>query len=285
MAETLHVIPGDEIGAEVADVAGVDVADLVPWRDVLHDGPVPAWLPPDELARVRAAHLATRGWTPEAAALKVLTERDDRVASHPDDAPVVLWFEQDLYCALQLAQVSDRLAGRSGPVWLVDVPQSEPRGLSPAYEQRIVHEPNRHAFAALRSDDPRAWLDVPAFGRLVEELPDVASGLSRLEREILEALRPGPLPASELFAQVSALEQPPWIADAPLWAVADDLAPLVGRAVEGTYAITRDGVDVLRGRADRPRVSRWLGGVELGPGRPDWRYDSNRRLVVVVGPA
>ena len=54
----LHVTNGDSTTAtmELAGLAG----DLLPWRDVLHEGPVPD-LPQDELRRVRADYLATLG--------------------------------------------------------------------------------------------------------------------------------------------------------------------------------------------------------------------------------
>jgi hypothetical protein len=77
------------------------------------------------------------------------------------------------------------------------------------------------------SPDPRAWIGVHGFERLLEELPDVRTGLSRTERQILEALAAGPLPPSELFAAVAAHEDPPWIGDATVFDLADDLDPLV----------------------------------------------------------
>src|SRR5829696_3247012 len=56
---------------ERAGIAG----DLLPWRDVLHEGPVPD-LPPDELRRVRAEFLQTLG--PDFAAAEVEADLRDR---------------------------------------------------------------------------------------------------------------------------------------------------------------------------------------------------------------
>lgn len=47
--------------------------------------------------------------------------------------------------------------------------------------------------------------------------------------------------------------------------------------------LTAAGRDVLAGRADHVRlnaVDRWLGGVHLGTGHEDWRWDSARNAVV-----
>jgi hypothetical protein len=275
----MHVTNGDAVVPELAAAAGVEPAEVVVWRDVLHEGPVPAGLGAEALAEVRARHLAARGWTDERTALAMFRERDARLAAHPDDAEIVLWFEDDLFDALQLAQLEDRLAGRAGPVSRVHL-RHPPRGdLRAALDAREPIDPNAAAFAALRSDDPRAWLTIPAFARLLEELPDAHTGLSRLERQILEALASGPLAPPDLFTIATASEHPPWVADAALLALADDLAPLVTHA-NGGYELTPTGVAVLAGDTTRPRTDRWLGGVHLGPDRPDWTFNPTSRRPV-----
>jgi hypothetical protein len=235
--------------------------EVLVWRDILHDGPVPAGLDPDELARLRARHLAARGWADEAAALADMRERDARLAALLPDEDVVLWFEDDLYDVLQLAQIDDRLAGRPGPVHRVRLPHQR-RGVDLGALPREPHTPTPDAFAALRSPDPRAWLGVHGFERLLEELPDPATGLGRLEREIVTALRrDGPLTPHALFVAVAEQEEVPWIGDTSLWALADELAPLVVRRGE-RY--------VLAGEPPREVPERWFGGVRL----PGWVYES-----------
>jgi hypothetical protein len=281
----LHVTNGDAVVPELAAAAGVAPDDVLVWRDVLHDGPVPAGLDPDALARVRARHLTARSWShaeavevSEEAALAMLRERDARLADHPQGAEVVLWFEDDLFDHVLRAQVEDRL-GRRGPVTRVRL-RHPPRGdLHAALAAREPIEPDPSAFAALRSPDPRAWLDVPGFERLLEELPDVRTGLSRLERQILEALGAGPLTPLDLFVAATAAEDPPWVGDASVFALAGDLAPLVGFA-DGRYELTPDGRAVLDGTATRPPIDRWLGGVHLGPGQADWAWDAMARRPV-----
>ena len=245
--QPLDVTNGD---AAAADLGG----DPVVWRDVLHDGPVPAGLDPDELAQVRAQHLAARGWTTEADALAMLRERDARLAAHPPEAEVVLWFEDDLYDWLQLGQIADRLAGRPGQVWRVRLPHDR-RGVDLRALPREPFAPDPAPFAALRSGDPAWWQAFPRLARLAEELPD-ERGLGRTERQVVDALRDGPLDRGELFARVAAQEDPPWLGDSAVWAIADDLAPLVERRGDA-YALSG---------LERAEVGqRWIGGLRLAP--------------------
>ena len=300
MAGALHVTNGDAVVPELAAAAAVEPAEVLVWREILHDGPVPAGLDPDELAQVRARHLAARaahdparpsplaGATPpdasdlsEADTLAMFRVRDRRLAGH--EGEVVLWFEDDLFDALLLAQIEDRLAARgNGRVTRVRL-RHPPRGdLAAALAAREPIRPDPAAFAALRSPDPRPWAAVPAFARLREELPDVSSGLTRLERQVLEALAPGPLAPRELFPAAVVGEDPPWVGDATVFALAADLDPLVA-FTGGRYELTPAGEAVLAGAATRPPIDRWLGGVHLGPGHPDWRWDPATWRPVLLG--
>jgi hypothetical protein len=277
-AGVLHVTNGDAVVPEIAAAVGVAPEDVLVWREILHDGPVPAGLGADELNRVRARHLAARSWG-DGNQLAALRERDARLAAAGADAEIALWFEDDLFDRLLLAQVEDRLAGRRGPVARVYL-RHPPRGdLAAAFAARERIEPDGSAFAALRSPDPRAWLAMPGFERLLEELPDVRTGLGRTERQILTALRDGPLPPVRLLVAVAEQEHPPWLGDATVFALAGDLHPLVELS-DGRYALTAEGRPVLEGGATRPPIDRWLGGVHLGPGHPDWAWDPDARRPV-----
>jgi hypothetical protein len=276
----LHVTNGDAAVFDVALAAGVGPEAVLPWRDALHDGPVPDGVGAEALARVRAAHVAARGWAREAEALLSLLERDARLAAHPAGGEVVLWFEEDLYDALQLAQIGDRLQGRRGQVMRVVMPHDRSGGLDAVYAERERAAPDGRAFAALRSPDPRGWAEHPFMDRLLEELPELGSGLTRLEREVLEALAAGPLTGAELFLRVAEREQPPWLGDATVSAVATALAPLVVGDDDGAWRITAEGEAVLAGRAKRPAHDHWVGGVHLVPGEPGWAWDPRGRLAV-----
>src|SRR5262249_61227362 len=102
----LHLTNGDSAAQILREGGITDV--VLPWRDVLHAGPVPA-VPAARLRRGRAKYLAstadmasTAGMD-ESRILAFLTERDRVLRRHPGG--FVLWFEADLYDQLQLIQI------------------------------------------------------------------------------------------------------------------------------------------------------------------------------------
>ena len=99
----LHVTNGESAGNTLRQTALGGA--VLPWQDVLHEGPVPA-LPRQELLRTRARFLADCGWGSRQALLSSLERRDRQLLEAlRDDLQVVLWFEHDLYDQLQLLDV------------------------------------------------------------------------------------------------------------------------------------------------------------------------------------
>lgn len=325
----LHVTNGESATGRLAD-AGFAGA-MLPWNDVLHDGPVPDGSD-DALREVRARFLAERGWTSLEEARLQLAKRDATLLAALADpsAEVVLWFEHDLYDQLQLVQVLD-LAARAGE-----------QGAPPRARLRAVHADDylghatperlqawhalahdvtpaeldvaRTAWAAIRAPDPRQ-LDAlagstraaplpflrAALRRLVEELPDVRTGLARSERAALQAIADGARTAADAFAAVAATEPAIYLGDAsfawylerlggcrePLLAGADGRPP--GRLHASGLRLWRPrltaaGERVLAGEADHVRlngIARWLGGVLLD-GLSPWRCAAGRVTKVAV---
>src|SRR4030095_10658531 len=87
---------------------------MLPWRDVLHEGPVRTGLSLEELSVERARFIAEAGWGVLPDVMKSFGERDAtfRQAGRHDE--IVLWFEHDLYDQLQLIQVLDGVAELRG---------------------------------------------------------------------------------------------------------------------------------------------------------------------------
>ena len=238
----LHVTNGDS-AAGVLVQTGLP-GDVIPWRDVLHEGPVSAWLSSEELRRARARFLASCGWGDERLIHATLSMRDlvlDDLAERPE---VVLWFETDLYDQLQLLQVLDRLARR--PELAIPISLVRPEGtgdtsfvglgsLTPPDFVRLFPNRRRLSADALRSassawdafvaPDPSAlesiaWSHIPelpdvpaALRRLLEEYPSTEGGLSRTERASLEILADGPRSFHELFRGVNDREEKPFLGD------------------------------------------------------------------------
>ena len=258
----LHVTNGD-CTVEIMRQAYV-VGDIIPWRDVLHEGPVPA-LPPAELRPLRAAHLATMGPLPRAerssplrsGAAEVeadLRARDERLEAAVNAGErVVLWFEHDLYDQLQLLQILAGLPDRAVGVELICVGtfpgrpdfaglgELEPEELGSLWPLRapVTNEHVRAARAgwdAFRGTDPTALERMAAtpdarlpflaaaLRRLLEELPGVRDGLARTERQLLAAIAAGARTREQAFTEAAASEEAPFLGDATAFERLDELA-------------------------------------------------------------
>lgn len=79
--------------------------DIVCWRDVLHEGPVPRIGTLTELSSIRACFIADRGWGELGKVKEAFQERDRALKGFSDYQRLVLWFEHDLYDQLQLLQI------------------------------------------------------------------------------------------------------------------------------------------------------------------------------------
>jgi hypothetical protein len=286
----LHITNGD---CAVEVLARAVQGELLPWRDVLHEGPVHAGLPLDALSRRRAAFIASAGWAPEPAVQAAFEQRDAALRAAGRHEEVVLWFEHDLYDQLQLVQLLDWFALRPHPR-LALVCEAEYLGtMTPARAADLfaARRPvsgaqlraGAAAWAAFGSANPFSISTAPvgelpflagALRRLLEEYPWVGHGLSRLERQVLEALRDGPLAFAELFARAHhRREEPVFLGDTVLrW----HLSRLSGDGFltgRDELSLTDRGKSVLGGKADayaQPRRPRWLGGYEVRDGRVRW---------------
>lgn len=276
----LHVTNGE---SAVASLAAAGITPAIAWRDVLHEGPVPADLKPEELRAVRAQFLARCGWGDAAAILCDMQARDAALLEADE---VTLWFEHDLYDQLQLLQVLWMLDGRSaslaqsdtfiGPMGIKEVQALASMAKPVAAEQ---FEVAKRAWTAFRSNDPSAIPDLlrsdisclphlrGAFGRLLEERPGTADGLSRTERQILQVVAMGPISFSDLFLRTQAMEEAAFAGDSHILLNIDRLTacelPLM--TTDG-WRLTEAGRSVLDGASSHTelnRVDRWLGGMRF----------------------
>jgi len=112
----LHVTNGDSAGNTLRQTALGGA--VLPWQDVLHEGPVPAG-PRRDLIQARAAFLSASGWGSRRSILASLEDRDRQlVQALKEGHQVVLWFEHDLYDQLQLVDAL-ALAAPSVPELIV----------------------------------------------------------------------------------------------------------------------------------------------------------------------
>jgi hypothetical protein len=226
------------------------------WRDVLHEGPVPA-VEHEELRQIRAAFLGQADCDDRAEGADMFVERD-RVLAANRDGEYVLWFEADLYDQLQIIQILDRLADLGVPAQRITlICIGEHAGIArfgglgelTAAQLRELPATNActrltpaalelaaHAWAAFQAPAPdglRAIADArsgelrflgEAFDRLSREYPASRDGLSLTERRILAAIADGAPDAGTAFVRAAARETRPYLGDGWCFAMMDRMA-------------------------------------------------------------
>lgn len=140
--------------------------------------------------------------------------------------------------------------------------------------------------------------------RLLQEYPWRDSGVSRTELQLLNSFQ-GPATGAELFVRSQKMEAVRFMGDWAFWLWLSELcmddAPLVEPVARKhntqrktdhacattTYRLTSMGEQVRSGEASRTaprwreRLTRWIGGVELGTGS-DWRWCPRQNQVIAL---
>jgi hypothetical protein len=218
----LHITNGESAAAVIrAAVPG----EVLPWNDVLHEGPVPADVSFNQLRAIRARFIADCGWQPFDAALRQFADRDRALEAGLRHDEIVLWFEHDLYDQFQLVQLLDWFAtcelGATRLTLICDAEYLGTAGPPRAAERfpmrtavtRAQLELASGAWAAFRAPDPRVIESfvatntrdlrfvAPALTRHLEQFPSAENGLSRTEQQAVEVLLEGPAAPRVVFSR------------------------------------------------------------------------------------
>lgn len=299
----LHVTNGDAV-VYLFKKAGI-LGTHLPWRDVLHEGPVPGDLSLEQCSHIRGTYLASRGHGSPIKVLHDFQTRDATIRKAKDFSEVVLWFEHDLYDQLQILQILHVLHGMELEPGSVSLVQSDSYLGSMTAEEIVTLHPKRRTVtramferasllwknfcspdtAALLADASSEHAGFPhmrsGLHRLCEEYPWLTDGLSRSHRQALQSVAQGPARNDELFRRAQAREEAPFLGDTAFYAILDDLrnshAPLI-EGDEGMAMPTALGRRILGGDADwleEATADRWIGGVHLSGARTP-RWDDTR---------
>ena len=269
--------------------------EFLPWRDVLHDGPVPEGLSFDELSKARAQFIIERGWGTPENIMNSFMERDAVIKSFAKYEKVILWFEHDLYDQLQILQIlnwfhfnfagevelsiicTDRYLGMLSP--------EEMKGLV-KYEDPITETHltlSSKAWSAFRSRSPEKWHGLlntdtsvlpfleGSIIRLLEEYPSCSNGLSRTAQQTLAIISQGEKRPGKVFGLYQETEDRRFLGDSSFWVILHELLeanPPLLKLPEGKeltlptnpdqeLTITPMGEEVLAGKSD------WLDMVQI----------------------
>jgi len=280
MSGLLHITSGDHAGDNLAN-SGVP-GEVFVWRDILYDGPRnPGWPDDDTLhARARFLEKATGGGLNREHILGTLKGQYRKLTAAQGHEQFVLWFDACLFDQSMLVHILACMLHqgiRKAALICVDafpgiVPfnglgQLQPSQLASLYDRRrpvtdaqfqfakvvdkafAVQDPNLFAELSRRADVPLPWIP-GAVARWLQEQPDPATALGRLESLALEAIRGGCETPAEIFAAVAAADtSPQFWGDITLWAkinaLADRQPPLV--RIDGPM----------------PRLPQWEGVADL----------------------
>ncbi len=310
-------------GLSLADLPG----DIRVWADALDQGPLLP-LPREAFRQERARFLAPAVGTGVEAVVAQLATWDQalELGAAAQGGELVLWYEHDLFDQLALCRLLYLLATSEGggelPLEQVaqltmvsidrhpEVPQFlglgqlQPEQLAQLWPRRtpISKDAVEEAVAtwiAVTAADPRALAFLMkrvkampflagAIERHLEELPDVASGLGRSERQVLAAVGRGVATGVAVLTEAHAIDPRYPLTDLQLartlgWLAGGGLITASGEGLKASdLAITPLGRQALAGAVDivaEVGIDRWRGGVRLLGRGPVWRWESaGRRL-------
>jgi hypothetical protein len=280
MNTTIHITSGDCAG-DVLSKSGL-AGEVFVWHDIMYDGPrKPGWPDEDTLdARAQLLEQATAGGLNREYLLSTLTHQYRKLAAAEKYDRIILWFDACLFDQSMLAHIlacmvhqgmhrADLIcvAAFPGIVPFNGLGQLQPPQMASLYDQRrpvtmaqlnfatvvdtafASQDPALLTALSRRVDAPLTWVPAAA-ARWLQEQPDPASGLGRLESLALAAIHGGCTTPADIFASVAAADTPPqYWGDITLWAKINALA-------ERTPPLVRiDG--------PTPRLPQWEGMADL----------------------
>jgi hypothetical protein len=262
------VITNGDAAADLMRQARIN-GEILCWRDILHEGPVPQTASLEELSAIRVDYLAAGGWGDPQEIAESFAQRDATMRSLSQYSDVTLWFEHDLYDQLQLLQILDFLATQPELHLRVSLIQAgsfiakeTPARLKTHLKLRkpvteMQYALAQGAWSAFRAPSPESWASFlryetsalpflkPAILRYMEEFPAPGTGLTRTEAFILEMIYTGHVTPVAIFHLFEENEEAAFMGDWSFWRILDALgegaAPFItGFAVRGFSPLLDD---------------------------------------------
>lgn len=292
MSRILNITNGDH-AVDVMRAAHIE-GDFLPWRDVLHEGPVPD-LPLPALAEVRAEYIASMGWAYYPEVINSFRTRDFQLQRLSYYKQINLWFEGDLYDQLQLVQILN---------WLHHFQQKLPKvtlafapGYLSDYDSQQLHQLQadsvplmpqmltsaHQVWSAFAGGNPELLVDCltadlsslpqlhDALKRLLKEFPSQFNGLNLTQTIILQLVQQQRLDCQSLFAGYQQQESYRFMTDLVFMSRLKQLSQygLINETEldwQTELTLTTLGHEVLAGHQHLSALVKynfWLGGAHL----------------------
>ena len=304
MKKILNIVNGDTC-IDIMKRAGV-TGDFLPWRDFLHEGPVPPNLTLDELSKVRANFIAQYGVGAFKDIYSAFKQRDRVLKSFRDYEKITLWFEHDLYDQLQLIQILSWFEGEDlKDIELTLISTNEYLGESSELKIRkfLQYEINvsqehmnlaKEAWHIFKLPTPIQWFELlnrptsilpylkAAILRMLEEYPNTRSGLSRSEYQALLIISNGITEPLDIFKKYQSFEERKFMGDVTFFKILEQFkeSKVIESSDDGLQ-ITPLGKKLLNGKENWVELTdfhRFIGGVELTKENL-WCWDSEEKTV------
>jgi len=243
----LHILNGEstERTLKQSSVPGV----FFSFREALDHGPTPTGTDEQEWRHIRTAHLAESYGVGIEACEQGLLSQEEILRSSSQHEEVVLWFEHDLFCQINLLYLLDWFAperlgqtklslinigefpGRENFRGLGELTAEQLASLFPQRQQVTLDQLNlaKAAWAAYRSSDPTAietllktdTSSLPFLPRALQahlkRFPATKNGLGQVENRSLDLINNGFEKFIDLFPRFSNAEPVYGFGDAQLW--------------------------------------------------------------------
>ena len=306
MLKVLNIVNGD-VTVEIIKKAHIN-GDFLPWRDFLHEGPVPQSVSIDKLSEIRANFIHKQGFGSLEKIEKEFQERDEVIKNYHKYQKIILWFEHDLYDQLQLLQVLSwfqsnnidniKLSLICTDNYLGECSPNKIRKLL-GCEENIGKEHlelAQKAWFAFTQTNPTAWFKLldddlhlfpflkDAVIRMLEEYPNTRNGLSRSAHQALLAISRGIKNPKEIFQNCQNYEKQKFMGDVIFWKILDEFIEnkLIYSQNNGQILqITPLGQKVLNGKINYLHIKateRWIGGTQLSNDKA-WCWNIKKRTI------
>lgn len=302
-----HIVNGDATVAilKAAQISG----EYLPWRDVLHMGPVPETQTLASLSTIRAKFIADMGWAPFETVDDSFQHRDCQLRNSLDAPSRTLWFEHDLYDQLQILQILDYFQAHgvdlSSTFWIktdIHLGRMVPADMLHLNSQKQpvtddMLDLATRAWKAFRQPTPEDWFnlldtDLSALPflrnsilRALQELPDTITGLTQTEKMALQMIEQGITQRGQVFREYCQHETDEFHGDTGFFWYLDQLmvdSPALLVEQNDRLQLTDTGKRVLSGKAHWHRKysqAHWLGGYAISEQRAYFWDDQHQTLV------
>ena len=292
---TLHILNGD------ASVPAFKVADLpgqaIVWREILASGPAVYSLPPEEFWQMRQSYITQTFQVPASDYQEKVLNQISELENASHFFEVVLWFDADLVCQINLLYLLYHLAQKKPAVVSVCTPKNGNIGhkTHEALQQLFEHRQMLHAeqlqqaatlWQLYAGPDPEALQTYLQENSLysnalkqaltlhLRQFPDLQQHLGEPHKILLTALAESKATTTEIQNRFWQQDPGYGLGDWQLQTLLQELQPELIQLNDTELTLTDTGTKVLEGKATfSKKLTYWLGGAQIDQQKPAWCRD------------